>query len=127
MKVKEEIGERPMYTPKAWKRNERRNEKAMKKKNWYKTGGYKSVIFVPCTPGSELLTKFRTRIDEFGMKIKVIEKSGKTLEGILRTADPRKKRKYERDSYPVCTLGGNANCRALNNYMTRSGYVRCEE
>ena len=43
-----------MYRPKGWNREEREQERARKKVNWYKKNGSESVIFVPATPGSQL-------------------------------------------------------------------------
>ena len=54
IKRKDETGEKPMYRNKAWKRKERRKDKRDKKTQWYKKGGYDTVVFVPCTPNSEL-------------------------------------------------------------------------
>ena len=59
MKESDEKGEIPMYRPKMWKRKERQKAKNARKKNWYKKGGYKSVIFVPSTPDSVLMKRSR--------------------------------------------------------------------
>ena len=40
-------GERPLHRPREWKREEREQEKARKRSNWYKKGGNGAVIFVP--------------------------------------------------------------------------------
>jgi hypothetical protein len=141
MKEKEENGETPMYRPKEWMRTERNKLKESKKKTWYKKGGYKSVIFVPCTPDSELMKRMDKKIKESGIEIRLIEKSGRTLGNILRTSDPRKEKKCKREDCPVCTTGGKGNCKSLNaNYQmscecddpytgttTRSSYVRGKE
>ena len=137
----DEKGEAPMYRPRGWRSDERRTLKDAKKKNWYKRGGYDSVIFVPCTPNSELLKRMKDKVDDSGLKIKLIEKSGRSLEGLLRTSDPNKERRCNRIDCPVCTTGGKGNCRALNaNYQmscecgdhytgttTRGGYIRGNE
>ena len=141
MKEREENGETPMYRPKEWMRPERNKLKESKKKTWYKKGGYKSVIFVPCTPDSELMKRMDKKIKESGIEIKLIEKSGRTLGNVLRTSDPRKEKKCRREDCPVCTTGGKGNCKSLNaNYKmtcecndpytgttTRSSYVRGKE
>ena len=131
----------PMYRPKEWRKDERRKSKEAKRQNWYKRGGHKSVIFVPSTPNSELLNKMKEKIEESGIKIKLVEKAGRSLGGILRTSDPKKQRKCNRTNCPVCTTGGKGNCRALNvNYRltcecgdeyngttTRGAFVRGNE
>ena len=58
--VEEHInGSKPIYRNKEWKeRNNWNSKKKFKKENWWKGGGQtenKSVIFVPATPGSELI------------------------------------------------------------------------
>ena len=141
IKEKDEKGEFPMYRPKGWREDERRKVKEQKKKNWYKRGGYESVIFVPSTPDSELLKKMREKVDDSGLKIKLIEKSGRTLGDVLRTSDPRKEKRCTRNDCPVCTTDGKGNCKAMNaNYQltcecgdryvgttTRSAYTRGKE
>ena len=83
----------------------------------------------------------KDKVDDSGLKIKLIEKSGRSLEGLLRTSDPNKERRCNRIDCPVCTTGGKGNCRALNaNYQmscecgdhytgttTRGGYIRGNE
>ena len=141
IKENDEKGEAPMYRPKNWRKEERRKIKESKKTTWYKKGGYKSVIFVPCTPKSELMKRFNEKIDESGLKIKLVEKSGRTLGELLRTSDPRKKKRCNRINCPVCTTEGKGNCKAQNaNYKitcecgdvytgttTRTSYIRGKE
>ena len=43
-------GSRPLFRPKGWNRDERVKEKRAKKFEWYKRGGYESVVFVPAHP-----------------------------------------------------------------------------
>ena len=64
MKEKDVTGERPLYRKKAWRRNERRNEKHNRKRNWFRRGGYESIIFVPCTPKAELMKRLRDDIQK---------------------------------------------------------------
>ena len=144
MKKKDENGEQPLYRPKEWKKVERRKEKERKKKDWYKRGGYETVIFVPCTHESILLKKLQRDIDKSQLKVKLIEKAGTTLGNLLRTSDPRKDKKCDRTDCPVCTTGGKGNCKTLDvNYFmtcencehdgiykgttTRGGYIRGKE
>ena len=141
IRERDDEGESPMYRPRNWRKDERRKSKALKKKNWYKRGGYESVIFVPCTPQSELMRKMREKVDESGIRIKLVEKAGTTLGDVLRTSDPRKIKKCSRNDCPVCTTGGKGDCRAKNvtyqltcecgdlyiGTTTRSAYVRGNE
>ena len=117
IRSKDSTGEQPMYRKKDWNRQERRKEKYNKKKSWYKKGGFESVIFVPATPKSELKKQFEMKINENKIKIKVIEKSGTTLQNILQTADPMKKKTCNRIDCPVCNTGGKGRCDATEaNY-----------
>ena len=138
MRENDEKGETPMYRSKMWNRRERREAKRERKRKWHGKGGYKSVIFVTSTPDSTLLKRYRQKVEESGIPIKLIEKSGRTLDNILRTSDPRKENRCIREDCPVCTTGGKGDCKQLNvNYRmtcecedeytgttTRSGYIR---
>ena len=67
-------------------------DKKKKKSSWL--GSYKSCIFVPPTPGSELKTKLQSIEKDMrpggreNWPIRIIETSGKTLESVLVKADP---------------------------------------
>ena len=55
IKDKVSRGERPLYRPYEWMRDERDAMKKEKALGWYKRGGYESVIFVPSTSNSVLV------------------------------------------------------------------------
>ena len=78
------VGERPMYRPKGWNKEERTKEKIRKNKNWYAKGGNESVIFVPATPRSQLQREYQQEIRNLGFTIKVVEKAGNTLKRMLQ-------------------------------------------
>ena len=48
-----------------------------KGKNWFDTGKYESILFIPATPESELQRRMQEKLNKSKIKIKVIEKSGK--------------------------------------------------
>ena len=87
------------------------------------------------------MQKIKEKIDESGIKIKLVEKAGTSLGDILRTSDPRKNKRCSRNDCPVCTTGGKGDCRAKNvtyqmtcecgdlyiGTTTRSAYVRGNE
>ena len=52
-----------------------RKEKAVQ---WYTQGGYKSVIFIPSTPGSVLQRRYQEEINRYDIKIRVMEKAGRS-------------------------------------------------
>lgn len=99
-------GARPMHRPRQWRRKERKEEKAAKKKTWYKHGGAESVIFVPCTPNEELKQKYVREIRKSGFNIKVVERSGIKIRDALHRKDPFKKKQCDRIDCFVCTSGG---------------------
>ena len=84
---------RPMYRTKQWKRSDRWLAKRRKKKNWLGPF-WKSCIFVPPTPGSELKKRMQKKEEETrvggreGWPMKVIETAGRTLEQTLVNNDP---------------------------------------
>ena len=102
---------------------ERKKEKFEKRKNWYRTNGHESVVFVPCTTGETLKKAYEEKIAESSFKIKVIEKSGKKLSDILHKKDPFKEGNCGRTDCFVCTSGGRGNCEKENVTYR----IRCEE
>ena len=86
-------GQRPLYRPTEWCSAARRLDKLRKKKNWLGKF-WKSCIFVPPTPGSELKKSMQKKEEETraggreAWPIKIIETAGKTLEQTLVNTDP---------------------------------------
>ncbi|KAL8620473.1 hypothetical protein ACOMHN_048406 [Nucella lapillus] len=125
IKEKDRNGEQPLYRPKNWQRTERKKIRRAKKEDWYKKGGNKTVIFVPSTPHSQLSKRYQEVIGKTNLKIKVVERSGKTVKSILQESDPYKQPgcSTEEDCM-VCKGGrGKGNCR-------REGVtyeIRCNE
>ena len=116
-------GERPLYRPKTWKTLEREKERKEKKNNWYKKGGYDSVMFVPATPGSVLMKKYRNEVEKSGLKIRIVEKAGMSLKQQLQRSDPFKPLRCGREDCFVCTSGGKGSCKAMEvNYL-----ISCED
>ena len=85
-------GAKPLYRSKEWKSSTRRLDKQNKKKTWLRS--FKSCVFVPPTPGSELQKIMQAK--EIQMRpggrenysIKIIETAGQTLENVLVKSDP---------------------------------------
>ena len=86
-------GTRPMYRPKGWRESARWLEKKRKKSNWLGKF-WKSCIFIPPTPGSELKKRMQAKEEETraggreAFPIKIIETAGRTLEQTLVNTDP---------------------------------------
>ena len=85
-------------------------EKQKKRANWYKTGGYESVIFVPTTPESELKRKYSKEISRNGFKIRVVELAGTSLKRLLQKSNPFKKKFCERSDCLMCRSNGKGPC-----------------
>ena len=79
MMENEERGIRPIHRPKDWHRVERVEEKERKRRNWYKRGGFDSVLFVPSTPDGKLKRMYHHAIRKSGLRVKVVERTGRTL------------------------------------------------
>ena len=109
MMEKEEKGIRPINRPKSWRRAERRNQKEDKKKNWYRQGGFDSVLFVPTTPAGKLKRMYEDEIRKTGIRIKVVERTGRTLKSQLQTSDPFRPEVCGRLDCFVCTTTGKGN------------------
>ena len=104
-------GVKPMYRPKGYQLEERKESKRKKKKTWYAKGGYESVIFAPATPNSSLKKNYEKAIKETPLKIKVVEQSGTQLKRILQTSNPFKKDTCDDDECMICKNGEKKNCR----------------
>ena len=76
-------GGRPVNRPKSWEEDRRQRKKELQKKNWFRKGGYQVPLFVPHTPGGELVKRMKAKEVENnqGRKIrfKIIGKGGVTL------------------------------------------------
>ena len=109
---KDKNGIQPLYRTRSWKKEEREKEKKKKKTGWFRKGGYRSVIFVPTTPGSKLKKLYEDTIKENKVAIKVVERSGTTIKRKIQKSDPLgkgKKCKNNEDCL-ICMNGGKA-CR----------------
>ena len=112
LKENEEQGIRPVNRPKDWHIEERREDREKKRLNWYKQGGFKSVLFVPTTPDSKLKQMYERAIRESKMKVKVVERTGKTLKSQLQRSNPFKENQCGREDCFICTTTTKGNCNA---------------
>ena len=78
----DKIGKKPLHRSRTWNQENRILAKENKRKNWYKSGDesekvYKSILFVPPTPGSGLLKELKNREEELNKnkqeRIKIVE------------------------------------------------------
>ena len=143
-KVKEAVSraERPLHRPRSWKKAEREKEKTDRKRNWYKRGGYDSVMFIPATPNSELRRILQDEAGKSRFRIRMVEMAGTSLKRNLQRSDPFRGTSCKRGNCAVCTSGGSGRCdrngvvykitcgECTMNYhgeTARNAYSRCGE
>ena len=73
-----------MYRKRDYMMEERKKDKQAKKNSWYTKNNYESVMCVPATPQSKLSKLYRQKINESGMKIRVVEKAGRKIKNFLQ-------------------------------------------
>ena len=105
-------GVEPLYRSKDWKRTERVKEKERKKRTWFKGDGSEAVFFVDSTPESELAEKCRKEFGRSGLRVKVVERSGRSIKRTLVKSNPFKKPGCSNTRCQVCALGGGVDCKA---------------
>ena len=109
-KRKEEYERTKTMYPK--KTLEQRREKREEKQEWYTEGRrYESVMFVEATPGSQLQRRVQELSDRHEVKIKVVERVGKTVKQILQRSDPTEPKKCERPDCVACGGDSKIDCR----------------
>ena len=86
---------KPLYINDNWNKEERTKSKVDNKINWYKTKSqieYKSVLFVPPSPGGVLIKELKKRekdlIENNVKRIKMVGKSGTKMGQILTKKNP---------------------------------------
>jgi hypothetical protein len=114
MMENEEKGIRPINRPKTWKKKERMELKEKKKTDWYKQGGFDSVLFVPATPNGKLKHMYEEEIRRSGLRIKIVERTGRTIKSQLQTSDPYRPTECGRLDCFICATGGKGNCETEN-------------
>ena len=83
-------GIKPLFRDRNWKSEEGLLKKQNTKRNWYKNkdSKYTSVLFVPPTPGRELIKELETREEELNRyndeRIKFVETGGEKIEQLHR-------------------------------------------
>ena len=104
-------GVKPLFRNRNWNKENRQLEKKNKKRNWYKIGTnskikYKSISFVPPTPGGELLRDLKQSEMELNKddneRIKMVEKGGYKIKNMLVKKNPFTKTKCHEKWCPMC-------------------------
>ena len=119
-KIRDDLdGVCPLNRPAGYQKIQRRKEKVLKKKNWSTKGGYLAPIMVPATPNGELarmLKEVAEAENECGIKFKIIEKGGKTIEKQLQNPNPTSSGNVEKE---IVLLTTNL---VVESYATRAMY-----
>lgn len=104
-------GTKPLFRHREWNRKEREKFKKSNKLKWYKNTKnseieYRSVLFVPPTPGGILAKELKIRENEINRnskeRIKIVEKSGQSIESMLSNKDPFEKENCLEEACPIC-------------------------
>ena len=103
---------RPINRPKNWHRMERIKQKETKRREWYKQGGFDTVLFVPSTPKGKLKHVYENEIKKSGIRMKVVERTGRTLKSQLQTSNPFRTGGCTRADCLICTTSRKGNCRS---------------
>ena len=77
----------------------------------FENGQYESVMFVEATPDSELMKRIQGVVKKLNMRIKVLERAGATVKGLLQRSNPFGVRDCGRDNCLICCQGCGTNCR----------------
>ena len=97
----DENGECPLNRPADYKKHERKKQKQKKKRNWSTKGGYIAPIIIPSTPDgtlAKMLKEVAEEEAENGIKFKIIEKGGLTVEKMLQKPNPTSSGKCGKDN-----------------------------
>ena len=101
----------PLYRSKNWHAKERREHKNAKMKEWYKKDGSEAVFFVETTPDGILAEACKKAFKSAGLKVKVIERTGRTVKAALTKSNPFKKNGCNDSTCEVCSLGTDLHCK----------------
>ena len=100
------------FVPSMETRRERIRNKAVKRRNWEKKEGkYEAVMFVEATKNSELKNRIRIAAKRNKVKIKIQERSGTKIKGLLQRSDPFSEKTCKRPTCIICTNEMGINCR----------------
>ena len=111
--IKEKVvnGTCPLYRSKFWNQGERRKEKLNKIKTWFNYNNkFDTIFFVDYTHNSMLAKECQKAITDVGLKIKVVEKTGRSLKEELVKSNPFEKKKCNEECF-ICDNYPKINCK----------------
>ena len=120
-------GECPLHRPKGFRKEERTQEKAIKKRAWYKPSD--AVLFCPSTPEGELARRMRRITQDVGertgLRVRVVERGGISIQSQL----VRRENQNMCRSTNECVIhksGDRGNC-STENIVYRGTCLTCKE
>ena len=85
------------------------------------------MLFVPTTPDGKLKRSYERVIRESGIRMKIVERTGRTLKSQLQTSNPFRDQGCGRGDCLVCTTFGQGNCNTESvTYKVDCSGVNCE-
>ena len=114
-------GSCPMYRNKLWNKEQRNTEKRTKKNSWYGKNT-EAVMFIDATPNSKLAIKCQEILTDMNLKIKVVEKSGRSIKSLLCKSYPFDRIPCQ-NNCKLCEINPDINCK-LRGVIYR---IRCLE
>ena len=117
-------GERPIYRPSSWHKEERAIQKKVKGKSWF--GKNDTVVFVQSTPGEVLKKGIEKIIAAKGFDVKVVEQGGRSIKSILQRSDIDPCLSCGAVDCPVCETKAGGNCQ-VEGVVYKIWCKKCEE
>ena len=91
----------------------RQSRRSRKNDAWYLEGGKnETVMFVNSTPGERLKKKIERIAKKYKMKMKVVERRGRTVKSMIQKSYPFPNDKCGREDCVICKNDQNVNCKA---------------
>ena len=100
-------GSRPIYRSSQWQKEDRAVKRLVKAKTWSKAD---SVMFVQATPGELLKKEISKIMHESGLKVRVVEKAGRSIKSLLQRSDVSSSAVCLDDQCPICLTSGKGKC-----------------
>ena len=114
MLEEERRGGRPINAPRSWEEDRRQRKKDLQPKSWFRKGGYDVPLFIPHTPGEELVKRIRAKEAENNQgrrtRFKIVGRRGVTLEEKLKRSNPWAGERCGREECFQCKAEGGGDC-----------------
>ena len=95
------------------KGRERDKKNFDKRCNWYKRRYHEAVMFVEATPNGQLAKTYRKALKEARLKIRVVERVGKSMKKMITKSDPFREGQCNQNKYKMYKLDSSTNRRGM--------------